>query len=184
MSGVGKLVDRAARAGEVKAKADVRALRAEVRRLERDVLAANKRAEVVDGLRAGARRPRPLKYTKNLHRRVATPVLLCSDWHVGELVRADKVNGVNSYTQHEARHRGNRLAEALLWLVEHHRNSFEIRELVVWLGGDLITGYLHPDQHLAPEPGGSPGPRHGQQPPGLSPVLAGNRAGHLALLVR
>jgi hypothetical protein len=146
MRGVGKLVDRAARAGEVKAKADVRALRAEVRRLERDVLAANKRAEVVDGLRAGARRPRPLKYTKNLHRRVATPVLLCSDWHVGELVRADKVNGVNSYTQHEARHRGNRLAEALLWLVEHHRNSFELRELVVWLGGDLITGYLHPDQ--------------------------------------
>jgi hypothetical protein len=61
-------------------------------------------------------------------------------------VIADKVNGVNAYDQHEARKRAESLADALLWTVEHHRHSFEVRELVIWLGGDLITGYLHEDQ--------------------------------------
>lgn len=142
-----KLVAHAARAQEIALKAQVKALRAEVKRLEKNVHTANVRAEVVAGLKASARVPRPLRYTKNLHKRVATPVLLCSDWHVGERVAADKVNGVNAYDQREATHRAHRLADALLWLVEHHRNSFEIRELVLWLGGDLITGYLHPEQH-------------------------------------
>lgn len=150
MSAADKLVADAKvaadRAALRRAALEVRALKTEVKALEREVSAANARAGIVEDLKAGARKPRRLKYAKNLHRRVATPVLLCSDWHVGERVVANKVNGVNSYDQHEATRRAHRLASALLWTIEHHRASFEIRECVLWAGGDLITGYLHPDQ--------------------------------------
>lgn len=146
----GKLIAEAATTGarviETRLAAQIKSLKSEVAALKRETLLANQRAEIVSGLKAGRRAPKTIKYRKNLHRRVATPVLLCSDWHVGERVVASKVNHVNAYDQHEAAHRAHRLATALTWLIEHHRHSFEIRECVIWLGGDLITGYLHPDQ--------------------------------------
>jgi len=141
-----KLIRDAAKREATQLKALIKGLRREVKDAENAVAVAHQRAEIVDVLRATARAPKPLKYVKSLHKRIATPVLLCSDWHVGERVRADKVNHVNAYDDREARHRAHRLAEAVVWLIEHHRNSFEIREVVCWLGGDLITGYLHPDQ--------------------------------------
>lgn len=162
------LIETASRAGEAQQKALIKALRADVRRLEKEIAVAAKRAGIVDGLKAGARAPRTLKYTPNLHKRVATPVLLCSDWHVGERVVADKVNGLNAYDQHEAKHRAHRLTDALLWLIEHHRHSFEIRELVIWLGGDLITGYLHPDQQQS-----------NTLPPNAEVLLVQDLVGHL-----
>jgi hypothetical protein len=74
---------------------------------------------------------------------VATPVFVCSDWHVEETVRAETVNGLNSYDLPTAEKRIRRLAKAMQWMVDHHRKSFEIRELVVGLLGDLMTGYIH-----------------------------------------
>lgn len=141
-----KLIASAARGAELAAKAQVKTLKAQIKALEKDVHAANVRADVVAGLRAGERKPRSVRHTPNLHKRQATALVACSDWHVGERVRASKVNGINAYDQHEAKRRASRLADAVQWLIEHHRNSFEIREVVVWLGGDLMTGELHLDQ--------------------------------------
>jgi hypothetical protein len=145
-AGAAGLIEKASVIVDARHKSEVRALRRTVQDLTRQAATDANRAEIVAALKSRPRRPVPLRYKKNLHRRVATPVILCSDWHVGERVRADKVNGTNHYDQHEAAHRAHRLATALLWLNDHHRNGFEIREQVVWLGGDLITGFLHPDQ--------------------------------------
>lgn len=74
--------------------------------------------------------------------REATWVALASDWHVEEVVRPETVNGVNSYNLAEARKRVEKYFEALAWMVQYHAGKFHLRDGVLWLGGDLITGYL------------------------------------------
>lgn len=74
-------------------------------------------------------------------------VAMASDWHVEEYVprRADTAG--NFYDLTVADKRVTRYFEGLGWLIEAQRHSFAIRDLMLWLGGDLITGYLR-DENL------------------------------------
>jgi hypothetical protein len=74
--------------------------------------------------------------------REATWVALASDWHIEETVDPEKVNGVNSYNLTIARHRIERYFSGVSWLVNYHSDKFKLKDGVLWLGGDLITGYL------------------------------------------
>lgn len=77
--------------------------------------------------------------------REATAVALASDWHVEEVVESRKVSGANAYNLQIAEARIHRFFDGLRWLLSYHRQGFTIRELVLWLGGDLITGHIHED---------------------------------------
>lgn len=74
--------------------------------------------------------------------REATAVVLASDWHCGLVVPSEKVAGLNEFNLEVFNRRVERFFSGVVWLVRHHRNSFKIRNLVLWLGGDLIEGYL------------------------------------------
>lgn len=74
-------------------------------------------------------------------RLVACPVMLCSDWHIEEHVDPVTVNGLNEYTLDIADRCIDRLAEAFEWLVRDQR--FDMRQALIWLGGDLFSGYIH-----------------------------------------
>jgi hypothetical protein len=41
-----------------------------------------------------------------------------------------------------------RFFESIRWAIDSQRNTFDIRDLILWLGGDLITNYLHEDNIL------------------------------------
>lgn len=73
--------------------------------------------------------------------RDATAVLLCTDWHIEEHVDPETINGLNEYTPEIAEARIERLTEAFCWLVRDNR--FSVRDAILWLGGDLITGFIH-----------------------------------------
>jgi hypothetical protein len=143
MSRTDKLIETAAKGETLRQQAQIKGLKQEVRLLEQSLHAANVRAEVVAGLKAGTRPAKPIKHRANIHRRVATPVFLFSDWHVEEVVKSEKVLGLNAYTPEIAAGRIERLGEACSWMIEHHRTSFEIRECVVALAGDFMSGYIH-----------------------------------------
>ena len=74
--------------------------------------------------------------------REATWVALASDWHIEETVDPAKVNGLNSYNLSIARNRVERYFSGVSWLVNYHTEKFKLRDGILWLGGDLITGYL------------------------------------------
>ncbi len=74
--------------------------------------------------------------------REATWVALASDWHIEETVRPETVNGVNSYNLAIARRRVERYFSGVSWLANYHKEKFKLRDGLLWLGGDLITGYL------------------------------------------
>lgn len=75
--------------------------------------------------------------------REGTAVILASDWHVEETVLSESTPLANRYTLDVAETRIGRFFSGSRWLIDFHRPVFGLRDVVLWLGGDLITGYLH-----------------------------------------
>ena len=77
---------------------------------------------------------------------VSVPILLCSDWHCGAVVRPESVNGLNTYDVEIFHERAENLFRNALKVVRMVRSSATITEMVVFLGGDMIENWLHPEQ--------------------------------------
>ena len=73
--------------------------------------------------------------------RQGVPFMLCSDWHVEEPVERAKVNGLNEYNLDIADKCIDALADGYEWMLRDSR--FDCRTGVIWLGGDLYSGYIH-----------------------------------------
>lgn len=76
-------------------------------------------------------------------RRPAAAVALLSDVHAEErVVRTDAID--NEYDLAIAERRVGRFFAGVTWLVEHAASyEFDIATVIVWLGGDLISGDIH-----------------------------------------
>lgn len=121
---------------------EVRALKAEQKRLLHSLEIAEKRVRVTDELNNFSAPPiRRRERASGL--REATAVVLCSDWHVEETVTYEKTNGMNEYNLDIADRRIDKLTDGILWLLDMHKSKFTIHDLVLWLGGDLMSGYIH-----------------------------------------
>lgn len=73
----------------------------------------------------------------------AAAVAVASDWHVEEVVRPESVNGLNEFNLAIAEQRIGRFFDGVLKLTEIERRGIPIKNLVLVLGGDLMTGYIH-----------------------------------------
>lgn len=115
-------------------------LRREHSQLIERVREAEERQHVLDRLK------KPVKQVSITRRettgREGTAVVLASDWHVEEYVPRRNDTAGNFYDLAEADKRVRRFFDGTRWLVEFYRPTFKIRDLVLWLGGDLMTGYL------------------------------------------
>jgi hypothetical protein len=75
--------------------------------------------------------------------RIATPVAVVSDLHVEEPVDPVKVGYVNEYNLAIASRVIEAVGEAICWFAEDKR--FSMRECVVAIIGDIISGHIHED---------------------------------------
>lgn len=75
----------------------------------------------------------------------ACPILVASDWHVEQRVRAEETNDLNEFTLDIAAARGNRFFTAGLRLIRLLNQDVAINTVVLALLGDFITGQLHRD---------------------------------------
>lgn len=73
----------------------------------------------------------------------ATAILCCNDWHVEGCVSRQSVDGANEFNLAIADRRIRRTFQKALYLLDFARHISNIRDLVVWLGGDLINGTIH-----------------------------------------
>jgi hypothetical protein len=74
----------------------------------------------------------------------ATPVLLASDWHNEEIVKASHTNGLNEFNLEIFDKRSTRFFAASLNLIKNHINpGVAVREVVLALLGDFITNDIH-----------------------------------------
>jgi hypothetical protein len=113
-----------------------------IRTLERDL---DKLREVFDTLAALSSTPmKPVKRRElGSGLREATAVFLLSDAHVEERVRPGETPVANEYTLAIAEKSLGRFFAGARWLIDLHRPKFQIRDAILWLGGDLMTGHIH-----------------------------------------
>ena len=140
-----------AEADRLEADAEIARLRAEVSSLKGRYTAALKRIDAekarseslagLSGIQGTKLRPSKAAGTKN----AATVIVALSDWHVEERVDPLTVNGLNDYDLDVCDARVKELAQRFAHLLEHERQLARIDRVVVWLGGDFISGHIHPD---------------------------------------
>lgn len=73
----------------------------------------------------------------------ATAVIAITDWHAEEFVDPDVIDGLNSFNLTVAKRRIKRTWDKTLFLLDSMGSMTKVKELVMWLGGDLITGVIH-----------------------------------------
>jgi hypothetical protein len=140
-------------ASQLQADAEIARLRAEVASYQKRYKAA---LAQIDAERARADslvslqgvKPTPLtKGVKGKKRTKhhATAVLMLSDVHCEERILPETVNGENDYSLDVCQLRLAELEERFLDCLQHERNQADIDRVLVWLGGDFITGHIHPD---------------------------------------
>lgn len=106
---------------------------------------AEQRLEVMARLKASPPTPKVVARERASGLREGTAVVLASDWHVEETVYPDSVAGRNEYNLQVADARVREFFRRARSLVEFSRGSWKVRDLVLWLGGDLLSGYIHPE---------------------------------------
>lgn len=72
-----------------------------------------------------------------------TIVVMLSDWHWGESVSLEAMDGLNSYSLAIARARAARIFRAILSLATKHWAGLPPQRLILILGGDMISGEIH-----------------------------------------
>jgi hypothetical protein len=104
---------------------------------------ARKRQRVMDALN----RPQdPFSIERrefSSNQREATALVLASDWHVEETVTREQTSGRNEFNLQIAEYRIGRFFNGIKWLLEKERGKFLIRDVILALIGDFITGYIH-----------------------------------------
>lgn len=120
-------------------------IRTEHRQLVEELREANARHAFLDTITSTKLPPHVPRREKTSGLRDTTAVVLASDWHVEEEVDPESIAGRNEYNLEIADKRIERFFNAIVWNVEHHRSSkhLAVRDLVLWLGGDLMSGYIH-----------------------------------------
>ncbi len=63
--------------------------------------------------------------------------------NVEEEVRQGETPYPNEYNPEIAERSLARFFAGYRWLIDFHRHAFQIRDAVLWLGGDLMTGHIH-----------------------------------------
>lgn len=86
---------------------------------------------------------RPIKHVAKKDPHSAIALVQWSDWHVAEVVEKSKTNGRNAFNPEICRQRVSTLVENTIALIDLNRKHVRIDEMVLVLGGDFITGYLH-----------------------------------------
>lgn len=86
--------------------------------------------------------------TSHVARGEEVPVLLWSDWHLGETVNREEVAGVNEFNRTIAEARVKRLLGATIDLCFNHRPEPKFPGVVVCIAGDMITGDIHEELRL------------------------------------
>lgn len=73
----------------------------------------------------------------------ATAVVLASDWHIEEEVKASKTNNLNKYNLDIAEKRATEFFQRIVRFTRKEQQDVKIKELVLFFGGDFISSNIH-----------------------------------------
>ena len=123
-------------------KSEVDSLKAKIQQYQHTVADLEQQLGIALSLGKSKIRPRPLEVSMT-DKAEAVAVAMASDWHVEETVESTSVNGLNEYRLPIAKTRIEKFFATIARLTEIERHGAKIDDLILWLGGDLLTGMIH-----------------------------------------
>jgi hypothetical protein len=123
-------------------KSEVDSLKAKIQQYQHTVADLEQQLGIALSLGKSKIRPRPLEVSMT-DKAEAVAVAMASDWHVEETVESTSVNGLNQYNLTIAKSRIEKFFATIARLTEIERHGARIDDLILWLGGDLLTGMIH-----------------------------------------
>lgn len=113
---------------------------------QEDALVADKIREYVFDLKNySPREPAWLTEDKLGEHQPGVMVVHLSDWHWGEVVRPEEINNLNEFNLDIARIRCQVTFNNILDIAANHTKPNNFAGLVICLGGDMISGHIHPE---------------------------------------
>lgn len=97
----------------------------------------------LDAFRKQSGKPHVIPKTVGSIESEAVAVALWSDWHLEEEVKKGWVGGKNEYNLTIAQKRAEECVQNTVRLLKKEQKDARIDRLIVWLGGDFITGNIH-----------------------------------------
>ena len=119
-------------------------LRADNKALLKELAGLRRQQEIALAISKATVAPVKVRDLKK-HPREGAAVLLASDWHTEEIVLAGSTPTGNAYSRAIAERRIERFFAASRWMIDFHRPVFGCKDVVLWVGGDMITGSIHDD---------------------------------------
>lgn len=86
-----------------------------------------------------------IKVSKTKRGSESTAVLVYSDWHIEEPVDPGEVNDLNEFNLEIAESRVEKLAQVSLKLLNGLKDEWRIKNVIIGLLGDFISGTIHED---------------------------------------
>jgi predicted phosphodiesterase len=132
--------------------AEVRRLKAHIRRLERALRDAEERElsfreveKTIFGLAAAPHNKLTLlsKEEPPAVHAPGTPVLCLSDWHVGEVVKSTETGGINAFNNSILERRVKKVLASTVDIANNHMTNPKYPEIVTPLLGDFVSGEIH-----------------------------------------
>ncbi len=131
------------------------ALKARVKHLEAELVKATNVSATEESVRSGifqlknaVHTVQPPEWTISIGKDAGSPgvpTLMLSDFHWGEVVFPSQVNGVNKFNMAIARARLRKVIDSAVELLKIIDPKFRYPGIVVILGGDMVTGNIHPE---------------------------------------
>lgn len=123
----------------------IKKLRADLKAIQNDKLTDARVKEEILALRdSDVKVPGwVLQPPKAPNRGPGVPTLFCSDWHYGEVVRPEEINGKNEYSLSIANKRIQALVASTVKLLKSHVVNPKYPGIVLVLGGDMVSGDIH-----------------------------------------
>lgn len=127
------------------AKAKIRALETSAKAQEQETLSANYIKKQIIKLNDTPIDPPNWLLRPSKKDTTGIPTLFASDWHWGEVVDPNQIGGVNSYNLKIAQERARAMVETTIDLCFNHLNNPSYEGIVLALGGDMVSGGIHPE---------------------------------------
>lgn len=123
-------------------RAELASSKSRVKSLLEELEIADKRLAFADSIDVEPTRDR-IKRKLDRTKGESTAVIVLTDWHVGEVIEAEKVNGLNSYNLEECQRRARKAFDKACLMLEWTRGLTRIDNVVIALLGDFISGAIH-----------------------------------------
>jgi hypothetical protein len=123
-------------------KAETDSLKAQLENYAATVADLEKQLGIALSLGNKKTNPKPIEVSM-ADKAEAVAIAMASDWHVEETISPESTNGLNEFNLRIAKARIEKFFSTIARLTDIERNGAKIDDLVLWLGGDLMTGMIH-----------------------------------------